>query len=307
VEIAVAIKLEDYRTKLVIADGDVRGELLTRGWDAARPIELAVLQRPEIVRDVAEAFLDAGATVLTTNTASANRIAMAELIRSGEVTEKQIEELNRDGAAIARKAADGHPKGRSLVLGTIGPVEELLCLEEIEEEKLEAAYSIQAKHLAAGGCDAILCGSFTDLESLCAAVRAAHGGAGLPVIGSLKFDSGAQVNETSMGVTAPQACAALAAVSAECVGCEVGESPQSAIEVVSLMRKSTQSPIWVRLQAGMPNLVEGRVVYVETPAEFAVVCGKIVSAGANFMGGGAGAGTDHIAAVAAGSRTRQKP
>ena len=287
------IKLDDYRTKVLIADGDVRGEILLRGWDSARHIELAVLQRPEIVRDAAEAFLDAGASVITTVTAMANRIAMA----TDGLSDKQLHDLNQQAAGIARKAADGHPKGRSLVFGMIGPVEELLCLEEIEEETLERAYSDQAAALGAGGVDAILCGSFTDLVSLCAAVRAAKRASGLPVIAGMKFDSGAQLNETAMGVTAPQACAALAAVGVDGMGCDVGESPQSETEIVSLMRKSTKLPIWVRLQAGMPQLIEGRVEFAETPAQFAKHGKQIVAAGANFIGGGRGAGLDHITAL----------
>jgi methionine synthase I (cobalamin-dependent) len=126
----------------------------------------------------------------------------------------------------------------------------------------------------------------------------------LPVIGSMTFDSGPEQVETALGTTVPQACAEMAEAGAAVVGCDCGDSPDSAPAVVSLIRQSCDLPIWVKVDAGQPELVEGRVVYPETPQEFAGRLKPLAQQGANFVGGCCGASAGHIAALAA---IRNKP
>ncbi|MBN2563187.1 MAG: homocysteine S-methyltransferase family protein [Phycisphaerae bacterium] len=297
----------DYRNRLVVSDGDFHAELILRSGQTSPILELANLQQPDIVRDVAEAFLDAGAKALVTNTAGANSVVLSEQIEAGHITEDQILAMNREGAAIYRAAVSEHPAAGVLVFGSMGPTEELLMLDEVAEEVLYEAYESQARALAAGGVDAIVCRGFSEIRALTVAVRAATAGTGLPVIGGMTFDSGPERNETTLGVTIPQAVAELAKVGAAMVGCDCGDHPDGAEAVVTLIRQSCDLPIWVTVNAGIPQWVNGEVVYPETPDEFAGRLGVLAAAGANLVGGGCGATAEHVAAMVAAWQKLQGP
>jgi methionine synthase I (cobalamin-dependent) len=271
-------------------------------WPAPRCPEAANLSHPEAVREVAEAFLDAGAEVLETNTAVANAMALADEIARGEVREADLTAMNQAGAAVCRAAVSGFPLKGRLVVGAMGPGERLLLLKEVEEEALYQAYAAQARALAAGGADAILCRSFREMDALCLAVRAAAETTSLPVIGSMVFDCGPDRTETTLGVTAPQACAALREAGAWAVGCNCGQSPDSAAAVLTLMRQCWEGPIWVKIHPGLPQVDEGKVVYPESPEAFAARLPVLAAAGANFVGGCCGASVEHIAALVASRR-----
>ena len=294
----------DYRNRLVVTDGDFRRELFLRGRRRSARVERENLQRPDIVRDVAEAFLDAGAKVLVTNTMGANAMALAGELKSGDVTEDEILAMNRQGAAICRAAASEHPAPGLLVFGAMGPTEQLLMLGEVAETDLYDAYQAQAQALAAGGADAILCPGFSEIRALTVAGRAAGAAAELPVIGSMTFDCGPELNETALGVTVPQALAGLAEAGAAMVGCDCADRPDATEAVVSLIRGSCDLPIWVKVNAGAPQLLDGEVVYPETPKEFAGRLTGLADAGASFIGGGRGVTTEHITAMAAAQRAR---
>jgi len=300
----MAFDITHYRNTLVVTDGDWRSELFLRGWKGTSDLERANLSKPDIVRDVAEAFLDAGAKVLVTSTAGANVLSLAERLDAKDMTENEILAMNREGAAICRAAASEYPAKDLLVFGAMGPTEQLLMLNEIEDATLHDAYETQAGALAAGGVDAILCRSFTEIQALSIAVKAATSATGLPVVGSMTFDCGPEQTETTLGVTIPQACAEMVDAGASVVGCDCGENPDAAQAVVTLMRQSCGLPIWVKINAGVPQLVEGRVAYPETPDEFTRRLAPLAQAGANFVGGCHGASVDHIAAMAA---SRKEP
>lgn len=294
--------------KPLIADGDLRGELTARGWNQPGLCELANLEKPEWVRDIGESFLDAGAQILVANTPSANPIALARKFDNKEVSAEQIAEMCRRGAQLYREAVDEFPSKDRYVFGVIGPVEPLLMLGEVTEKDLADAYANQSKSLVAGGVDAILCRGFTELAALQIAVRAAQS-TNLPVIAAMAFDAGADQTETTLGVTVPQMCEALvkqppsAVVSA--LGCD-GESPDTAAKVVALLRQSTKLPIWVAIDAGLPQLIEGRAAYTEPPEQFAERLKSLVAAGANIIAGRRGVTPAHIAALVKADRAPER-
>jgi methionine synthase I (cobalamin-dependent) len=276
--------------------------LFLRGWIKSVPLERAALLGADILRDVANAFPDAGARVLITNTAAANAVAQSGPSSSGPVSNDEIAAMNHQAAAILRAAVSEHPTADALVFGTVGPTDQLLLLDEISEDRLHAAYSAQAEALAEGGADAILCQGFSEIRSLVVAVHAAAETTGLPVIGSLLFGFGAQQNETSLGVTAPQAAAELGQAGTAALGCESWENPDAAAATLAAFRRATDAPIWTRVNAGLPQLVNNEIVYPEKPDEFAARLPALAEAGATFVGGGRGAGVAHIAALAAAAK-----
>jgi methionine synthase I (cobalamin-dependent) len=300
----MALSLKDYRDKLFIADGDWRAELLRRGWPAERPMEQANLDKPDIVRDIAEAFLDAGATILVTNTAGANRAILADDAECGPDTHADCTSINRRGAELCRAAAPVHPNRKPLVFGAMGNPRKLLMLGEIDEKTLSQAYHAQAHALAEGGVDALICRQFREMQALRLAVLSARI-TSLPVVACMTFDCGADYMETSLGATVSLACEVLAEAGAAAIGCDGGENPDALPAIVAAIRKRWDGPIWVTANAGVPVWVDGKVTYPDRPEDFAARLKPLRDAGANFIGGGRGAGTDHIAALAKAMKSKK--
>jgi 5-methyltetrahydrofolate--homocysteine methyltransferase len=299
----MALNLESLLARLVVTDGDLRGELLSRGWTETAFPERANLSRPDIVQDAMEAFLDAGAEAVVTNTTLAHAAALAW--RGIECTPDELDRINRQGAAIARSAARLAGRPDTPVFGAIGPPGGLVSFGEIDADTLQAGYNRQVASLAAGGVDALLCHGFTEAESLVIALQAAAA-SGLPVVASLIFDSGPERTETAMGIAVPQACTIAAEAGASIIGCEPGESPDSAAAIVTMIRQSCSLPVWLRISPGFPELRDGKIVYVETPVDFAGRLARLAEAGICLVGGDRGATPDHIAALIA-ARGRLRP
>ena len=75
------------------------------------------------------------------------------------------------------------------------------------------------------------------------------------------------------------------------------------IEVAQLMRPATGLPLWFKPNAGLPELVDGKTVFRETPEDMTAKLPALVEAGANIIGGCCGTTPDHIRAFVA---TRKK-
>src|SRR5262249_27240095 len=120
---------------------------------------------------------------------------------------------------------------------------------------------------------------------------------GLPVVGSMTYDSGPHRTNTMMGVTPQQAVEALVAAGADIIGCNCGIGIENYIEVSQMLRAATDRPIWVKANAGLPEIENGQVVYKMTPQEFATQAKDLVKAGANIIGGCCGTTPEFVKAL----------
>ena len=271
----------------VPADGAWGTELQARGLAAGELPDLWNLEYPERVAEVARAYAEAGSRVVLTNTFRANRIAL------GEHAARCVE-INREGARLSRKGAGAGVR----VFGSIGPSGKLLLMEEVTEAALYEAFREQAAALAGGGADALLVETMSDLAEAAIAVRAARE-TKLPVIASMVFDSGKNKDRTMMGATPEQAARALAEAGAEAVGANCGSGIAGYVEICRRLKAAAGLPVWIKPNAGAPELVDGRAVYRTTPEEFAAHVPALVEAGASFIGGCCGTTPDFIRAVCA--------
>jgi methionine synthase I (cobalamin-dependent) len=295
----VAKTSADYRSSCVICDGEYEEELARRGWTDS-PMR-AALERPVLLREVSLAFLRAGARVLHPPTAGAHRLASG----AEELNPQDLKAINLAAVRTARGAVSDGGAAEAKVFGVIGPSDRLLMLDETTEKALLEAFSEQAAALVEGGVDGFVCRGFRELEALCLAVKAASTCAKLPVIGSLRFDCGPGQDETSLGVGIAQACAALTAVGAAGLGCDGAEDPDVAPKLLAKMRAAGALPLWVSVNAGPAQLIDGHVSYVESAAQYGARWTALRDAGAAWVCGGHGAGADHIAAMSASMRGRK--
>lgn len=272
----------------VLTDGAWGTQLQERGLAAGECPDGWNLIHPDRVEEVARAYVMAGSRVILTNTFRANRLALA---RYGLA--QRVIEINRAGVEISRRAADG----KALVFASIGPSGRMLVAGETTEEELAEAFSEQARALAEAGADGLVIETMADLTEARIALAAALA-TGLPVVVTMVFDSGRNRDRTMMGVTPEQAARELEAAGAHVIGANCGHGVAGYIEICRRLRAAADRPVWIKANAGLPEVVEGRTVYRMSPEEYAAQVPALVEAGASFIGGCCGTTPDFIHAIA---------
>jgi methionine synthase I (cobalamin-dependent) len=271
----------------VITDGAWGTEIQRLGLEAGGCPDAWNLINPSAVEQVARSYVQAGSDLILTNTFGASRVMLE---RYG-LADKAVD-LNRAGAMLSRKAA----AERAFVFGSIGPAGKLLVMGEISHEELAAAFEEQAFALADGGVHGIVVETMSDLGEAKIAVTAAKG-TGLPVVASMVYDAGKEFDRTMMGTTAEEAAAALADAGADVIGANCGLGIEFFETVTKRLRAATSLPVWIKPNAGLPEVVAGEIVYKTTAEEFASYAVGIREAGAQFIGGCCGTSPDFIRAL----------
>jgi len=271
----------------VITDGGWGTLLQARGLKPGACPDAWNLEHPERVEEVARAYVEAGSRVIITNTFGANRFVLE---RFG-LAEKAIE-LNAAGVAISKRAAGD----RARVFASVGPSGVMLMMREVEPEELQAAFAEQTAAMAGAGADGIVIETMADPEEARLAVAAARA-TGLPVVACMTFDTGPDLDRTMMGTTPEQAAKLLSEAGADVVGSNCGQGIARFAEICARLGSATDLPVWIKANAGLPELVDGETVYRQTPEEFAGYVPALIEAGASFIGGCCGTTPEFIAAV----------
>ena len=271
----------------VLTDGAWGTELQRRGLEPGEMPDAWNLSHPDRVEAVARAYAEAGSRIVLTNTFRANRIAFA-----GHADVDRIAAINRAGVEISKRAAGDE----ALVFASIGPSGKQLITGEVTEAQLAETFCEQANAQAEGGADALVVETMADLSEARIAVEAAKA-TGLPVVGCMVFDSGRDKDRTMMGVTPEQAANQLTASGVDVVGANCGTGVADYVPTCARLAAATALPIWIKPNAGIPQLVEGEVVYSMTAEEFAGFLPKLEEAGASFVGGCCGTAPSFIAAL----------
>ncbi|MBN2580754.1 MAG: homocysteine S-methyltransferase family protein [Pirellulales bacterium] len=273
----------------VITDGAWGTQLQERGLPVGGFPDAWNLERPEAVEEVARAYVEAGSRIILTNTFGSNRLALA---RHG-LAEK-VREINQAGVKISRAAAGE----QALVFASVGPSGVMLMMWQSDASELEDVFEEQVRALAEAGADGIVIETMSDLAEVQLAVDAAKT-TGLPVVACMTFDSGKDKDRTLMGVTPEQAAEQLTAAGADVIGANCGQGIAGFVEICRRFRQTTPLPIWIKANAGLPQMVEGRTIYAQTPEEFASYVPALREAGASFLGGCCGTTPDFIRALRA--------
>jgi methionine synthase I (cobalamin-dependent)/5,10-methylenetetrahydrofolate reductase len=269
---------------VLLADGATGTVLQERGVPVEGCIELANVEQPQLVRQLHEDYIQAGADLIQTNTFGANRFRLAAYALEG-----RVEELNRRGAEIAREAASAAGR-RVFVAGDIGPLG-----QEAPEAEAREAFAQQMRALADAGVDLFLLQTFTSLAEATLAVRTAREVApALPIVAEVSFGPD---DRTADGHGAQEVAVALRYAGADVVGANCGEGPAAALRLVRRMAEIDGVKLAAQPSAGRPTLLQRRVVYQVTAGEFADYARRFVDAGAVIVGGCCGTSPRHIGAM----------
>lgn len=267
----------------VILDGAWGTQLQAQGLESGVCPDYWNLIHPDNVESVARSYILAGSRVILTNTFRANRSAL-----SGYNLQDHADEINRAGVAISRRAAkDGW------VMASIGPSGKMLMMGEITEEELSEDFTHQAVSLAEAGADGIVIETMTDLNEALIALHAALT-TGLPVAVSMVFDSGPHKTHTMMGNSLFECVVALEKNGADIIGANCGTEIDDYISVCHTMSNLTRLPIWMKPNAGLPQIIDGKIIYSMTPENFALKSKQLYQAGASLVGGCCGTSPDFI-------------
>jgi 5-methyltetrahydrofolate--homocysteine methyltransferase len=273
----------------VLLDGATGTELQARGLESGVCPDTWNLSHASEVETLARAYVEAGSQILLTNTFRSNRIAL-----EGAGLADKLGELNRAGVEIARRAA----QGRAKVFGSLGPCGKLVVMGEVTAEEAAQVFAEQAQVLAEAGVDGFALETMADVEEVKAAVQAILP-LGKPVVASFVFDSGKNHDRTLTGVTPERAARELTEAGADIIGANCALGIEGYIPICQRLRASTDRPLWIKPNAGLPELVDGAVRYQATPQSFAACVPALLQAGASFIGGCCGTNPDFIRAIRA--------
>ncbi len=277
----------------LVSDGAMGTMLQERGLTDGGAPELWNVEKPEEIAAVLEAYAAAGANFITTNTfgGTAGRLAMHGL-------EDRLAELNKAGAAIARKVADRHPG--CFVMGDIGPSGELMDpMGTLTPESGKSLFAAQISALVAGGVDAILIETMSDLGEVEAAVAAAQEVApGLPIIVTMSFDTNLR---TMMGVKPAMAVKQLAALGVRIIGANCGRGTDEMSQIAKELVEARPEGVFIITQsnAGLPKLQGDVFIYDGTPEEMARYAKEMKDLGVNIVGSCCGSSPAHTQSIAA--------
>jgi 5-methyltetrahydrofolate--homocysteine methyltransferase len=268
----------------VLTDGSWGTQIIKRGLKPSESPDSWNLTHPEKVGEVGGEYVDAGSRVILTNTFGANRFVLGKFGLANKVAE-----INKKGVEISKTAA----AGRAYVFASIGPSGKLLAAKNVTEIELRQTFEEQSSAIAEARPDAIVVETMMDLAEAAIAARAAKE-TGLPVIACLVFDAGKEKDRTMMGNTPEQAVEILGKIGIDGIGANCGQGIEGFIPICRRMRAATDLPLWMKPNAGLPERVDGQIVYRTTAREFAGFVPELVQAGANFIGGCCGTEQEFI-------------
>ncbi|MBI4212655.1 MAG: bifunctional homocysteine S-methyltransferase/methylenetetrahydrofolate reductase [Deltaproteobacteria bacterium] len=285
---AGALFLDVLSQRCVLADGAMGTELYAQGIGSNRCYDELSISNPEAVRRVHQAYVQAGAEFIETNTFTANRLALAAF-----GLEARVRELNIAAAKLAREVAGD----KAFVGGSVSPVSwTKKDAAALSHQEMSDAFAEQISALAEGGVDAIVLETFTHLDELHIAFQAARKICTLPVVCqmSLKYIGEGEFE----GLQPEDVAREIDAWGADVIGVNCSDGPQGVFEAMKRMMAVTKKPLSAMPNAGLPQMVHGRLVYLATPQYFADYARRYAQLGVKLIGGCCGTTPQHIREMA---------
>ncbi len=275
------------RTDVLLADGATGTNYQDMGIEPGVAPEEWVFDAPENVSDLHRQFAQAGSDLVLTCTFGACPVRLQDGPLAG-----RARELNVRAAELARDAV-----GPDLVVaGSMGPTGQLVePLGPLSREACIDAFREQAQALVDGGVDLLVLETFFALDEALWAAEAIRSVSALPLVMSFSFDQG---TKTMMGLGPAEVVAATESLGLAALGANCGRSLEDTDRLVSeFLETEASTPLWVKPNAGVPQVLGGNVVYPEDPESFSTKVAAFASRGAKIVGGCCGSTPRHLAAL----------
>jgi len=277
--------------KILVSDGAWGTFLHRKGLAPGECPEEWNLTHPDDVKDIARSYFEAGSDMVETNSFGGSRFKLKHYGLEGKAGE-----INQAAARLSKEAAGPG----QFVLGSVGPTGVILMMGEVSKEEMYDAFREQVIALAQGGADAIIVETMSDLEEAELAVKAAKENTSCEVICTMTFEKTVDGDyKTMMGISPENAIEPLIKAGADILGSNCGNGTAGMVDILHRLRKTNQDiPLIIQGNAGMPEYLEGKTVFQETPEETASFIPRMLDLGVNIVGGCCGTTPDHIRRIA---------
>jgi methionine synthase I (cobalamin-dependent)/5,10-methylenetetrahydrofolate reductase len=273
--------VEDGRVH--VFDGAMGTLLYSRGVFVNVCYDELSLSRPELVRQIHEEYVAAGAEVVETNTFGANPVKLSSF-----GLEERTEEINRAAVLLAREGT----RGRAVVAGAVGPLG--IRIEPWGPTGLddaEALFGRQVAGLLEGGVDGFVLETFSDVNELVCALRAVRAACDLPVVAQATVG---QDGRTSYGSDPRHIAKMLTGAGADVVGLNCSVGPAVMLDALEDMAETSTLPLSAQPNAGLPRTVGDRKIYLASPEYMAQYARRMIDLGVRFVGGCCGTTPEHV-------------
>jgi homocysteine S-methyltransferase len=287
------LRIQDFNERLkdsiLIADGAM-GSMLHESVGTQRCFDELNSTEPEAVFRVHQAYIEAGAQIIETNTFGANRFKLEPLGLGDEV-----QRLNGRGVKIAREARDSATR-EVLIAGSMGPLGIGVQARHPEPDEILGIFREQALALEERGVDLYILETFSYIEEIILAVDAIRSFSGLPIIAQLTYSE----EGTIFGDMRPGAVAALLkSKNVQIIGANCTLGPQSLLPILQELAGVNDLRISGMPNAGFPKREGDRIVYPKSsPEYFALFAREAAALGTRILGGCCGTTPAHIRAMA---------
>jgi methionine synthase / methylenetetrahydrofolate reductase(NADPH) len=287
------VKIQDFNDRLkdsiLIADGAM-GSMLHETVGTQRCFDELNSTEPEAVFRVHQAYIEAGAQIIETNTFGANRFKL-EPLGLGE----EVQRLNGRGVKIAREARDSATR-EVLIAGSIGPLGIGVQARHPEPDEILAIFREQALALEERGVDLYILETFSYIEEIVLAIDAIRSFSGLPIVAQLTYSE----EGTIFGDIRPGAVAALLRnKNVQIIGANCTLGPQALLPILQELAGVNDLRISGMPNAGFPKREGDRIVYPKSsPEYFALFAREAAALGVRILGGCCGTTPAHIRAMA---------
>ena len=275
--------LEAIDERVLVCDGAMGTMLYAKGVFINKSFDALNVTQPDLVAEVHQEYVRAGADIIETNTFGANRIKLGSFGMADK-----LHAINAQGAKIARHAA----REQTYVAGAIGPLG--IRIEPWGKTGVDEArdyFREQAAALAEGGVDLFVLETFRDLNEICAAIDAVRSVSDKPIVAQMSTEEdGSTLDGTPPERFAPQLDERGASIVG--VNCAVGPAPM--LDTIERMAAVTRLKLSAQPNAGKPRDVEGRNIYLCSPEYMASYARRFILHRVRIVGGCCGTTPEHI-------------
>ena len=287
------MKIQDFNERLkdsiLIADGAM-GSMLHDVVGAVRCFDELNATEPEAVFRVHQAYIEAGAQIIETNTFGANRFKLAPL-GLGE----EVQRLNSRGVKIAREARESAAR-EVLIAGSMGPLGIGVQARHPEPDQILAVFREQALALEERGVDLFILETFTYIEELLLAIDGIRSFSSLPIVAQLTYS---EEGTTYSDLRPFLAASMLKEKDVQVIGANCTLGPQSLLPILQELAATGDVHVSGMPNAGFPKREGDRIVYPKSsPAYFAEFAREAAAIGVRILGGCCGTTPAHIRAMA---------
>src|SRR3954467_3009640 len=275
--------LEALDERVLVCDGAMGTMLYAKGVFINKSFDALNLTQPDLVAEVHQEYVRAGADIVETNTFGANRIKLASFGLAD-----RLHAINEQGAKIARHAA----REQAYVAGAIGPLG--IRIEPWGKTGVDEAreyFREQAQALEDGGVDLFILETFRDLNEIGAAIDAVRSVSAKPIVAQMTTEEdGNTLDGTPPERFAPE----LEKRGADVIGVNCSIGPAHMLETIERIGASTRARLSAQPNAGRPRDIEGRNIYLSSPEYMASYARRFAQNGVRLVGGCCGTTPEHI-------------